>query len=175
VDEMVVPIAALQSWARVASRARSVAVNKTMLLTNTSGACGFLRAIVPRYIAHWQPARKRQTHREETSQYLTTSAPEVLTAPYSEARSYVQTMAYATTPQLTLSEAMQGNANASKENSGDLITAVPKSGKRGTRAAYLTARLARDRPDIVEQMKAGKYTSVRAADRHQSGSRARRC
>jgi len=33
----------------------------------------------------------------------------------------------------------------------------------GTRAKYLAARIARDRPDILEEMKAGKYRSVRAA------------
>lgn len=33
----------------------------------------------------------------------------------------------------------------------------------GTSADYLTARIARDRPDILEDMKQGKYRSVRAA------------
>lgn len=33
----------------------------------------------------------------------------------------------------------------------------------GTRADYLTARIARDRPDILERMKAGEYRSVRQA------------
>ena len=33
----------------------------------------------------------------------------------------------------------------------------------GTSASYLTARIARDRPDILERMKAGEYRSVRAA------------
>lgn len=33
----------------------------------------------------------------------------------------------------------------------------------GTGADYLTARIARDRPDILERMKAGEYRSVRAA------------
>ena len=33
----------------------------------------------------------------------------------------------------------------------------------GTNAEYLTARIARDRPDILEEMKQGKYKSVRAA------------
>ena len=32
----------------------------------------------------------------------------------------------------------------------------------GTSADYLTARIARDRPDILKDMKAGKYKSVRA-------------
>lgn len=36
-------------------------------------------------------------------------------------------------------------------------------GTRGTDAEYLTARIARDRPDILDDMKAGKYRSVRAA------------
>jgi len=30
-------------------------------------------------------------------------------------------------------------------------------------ADYLTARIARDRPDILDRMKAGEYKSVRAA------------
>jgi hypothetical protein len=47
--------------------------------------------------------------------------------------------------------------------------------QRGTSAEYYTARIARDRPDILEEMKAGKYKSVRAADRHQSGRCSRRC
>jgi len=34
---------------------------------------------------------------------------------------------------------------------------------QGTSRAYLAARIARDRPDILEEMKAGKYRSVRAA------------
>lgn len=33
----------------------------------------------------------------------------------------------------------------------------------GSRADYLTARIARDRPDILERMKAGEYRSVRQA------------
>ena len=32
-----------------------------------------------------------------------------------------------------------------------------------TNADYLTARIARDRPDILERMKAGEFPSVRAA------------
>lgn len=35
--------------------------------------------------------------------------------------------------------------------------------KAGTSADYLTARIARDRPDILDGMKTGKYRSVRAA------------
>ena len=34
---------------------------------------------------------------------------------------------------------------------------------KGTSIDYLAARIARDRPDILERMKAGDYTSVRAA------------
>ena len=35
--------------------------------------------------------------------------------------------------------------------------------KRGTDPEYLTARIARDFPDILERMKAGEFRSVRAA------------
>jgi len=35
--------------------------------------------------------------------------------------------------------------------------------QQGTSADYLTARIARDRPDILERMKAGEYPSVRRA------------
>ena len=33
----------------------------------------------------------------------------------------------------------------------------------GNNADYLTARIARDRPDILDRMKAGEFTSVRVA------------
>ncbi len=36
----------------------------------------------------------------------------------------------------------------------------------GENAEYLTARIARDRPDILDHMKAGDYPSVRAASMH---------
>jgi hypothetical protein len=36
---------------------------------------------------------------------------------------------------------------------------------RGSTSAYLTARLARDRPDLLERLKAGEFSSVRAAAR----------
>ncbi len=56
---------------------------------------------------------------------------------------------------------MAGNKNASK-NSADVIRTVSK-GEWGNSADYLTARIARDGPDILERMKAGGFTSVRAA------------
>src|SRR5262244_3649399 len=37
--------------------------------------------------------------------------------------------------------------------------------KAGNRSAYLVARIARDRPDRLERMKAGEFTSVREAAR----------
>ena len=37
--------------------------------------------------------------------------------------------------------------------------------KAGNRSDYLIARIARDRPDILERMKAGEFTSVREAAR----------
>lgn len=53
--------------------------------------------------------------------------------------------------------------NQHSENRGfDIIKSSP-SYDGGTSADYLTARIARDRPDILEEMRAGKYPSVRAA------------
>jgi len=37
--------------------------------------------------------------------------------------------------------------------------------KAGNRSDYLVARIARDRPDILERMKAGEFASVREAAR----------
>jgi len=63
-------------------------------------------------------------------------------------------------PQPTLKEAMAGNKNAAKSvNSPDDIRAVSRG--YGTDADYLTARIARDRPDILDRMKTGEYASVR--------------
>jgi hypothetical protein len=40
---------------------------------------------------------------------------------------------------------------------------IIKATDGGTSAAYLTAKIARDNPAVLEEMKAGKYPSVRAA------------
>ena len=37
--------------------------------------------------------------------------------------------------------------------------------KAGNRSDYLVARIARDRPDLLERMKVGEFTSVREATR----------
>ncbi len=50
-----------------------------------------------------------------------------------------------------------GGSRVNKQ--GDNITLT----QRGTEPKYLTARIARDHPDILERMKAGEYTSVRQA------------
>ena len=65
-------------------------------------------------------------------------------------------------PQKTLSEAMKGNVNASKDNknSSNNITAVSD---RGTSQTYLIRRLKRDRPDIAERLARGEFKSARAA------------
>ncbi len=42
-------------------------------------------------------------------------------------------------------------------------TAYNISRLHGDNADYLTARIARDRPDILDRMKAGAYQSARAA------------
>jgi hypothetical protein len=48
-------------------------------------------------------------------------------------------------------------------NRGDSITSISK--ERGTSADYLASRIARDRPEVLERMKAGEFSSVRAAAR----------
>ncbi len=55
----------------------------------------------------------------------------------------------------------------SADDKGNIITFT-----RGTNPDYLTARIARDRPDILERMKAGEYKSVRAAARKDGRKRA---
>jgi hypothetical protein len=55
--------------------------------------------------------------------------------------------------------AKHGGDRKSKHYQGANNTLIRGS----TNADYLTARIARDRPDILERMKAGEYPSVRAA------------
>lgn len=80
---------------------------------------------------------------------------------------------------LTKKEAMKGNCNANKSFTSqisyahvitDLTDKVNESNRAKSIKAkgsndvkYLTARIARDRPDIHERMKAGEYKSVRSA------------
>jgi hypothetical protein len=45
------------------------------------------------------------------------------------------------------------------KKTGDDVTGF----QRGNSADYFTARIARDRPDILERMKAGEFSSVRQA------------
>lgn len=52
-----------------------------------------------------------------------------------------------------------GEHGGARGEQGDDITLSD----RGTSAAYLTSRIARDRPDILEAMKRGEYPSVRRA------------
>lgn len=59
----------------------------------------------------------------------------------------------------TAKELPQHGAVGNGRSRGDNITST----ERGTDPSYLTARIARDRPDILERMKAGEYTSVRQA------------
>jgi hypothetical protein len=73
--------------------------------------------------------------------------PELLAKAFSEAKAYI----------------LQKNGGDRKSElyyNTDFGDPLPE---RGTAASYLTARLARDRPDILDQLKAGAYKSVRAA------------
>lgn len=54
-----------------------------------------------------------------------------------------------------------GRPSKKETQKGDIVTFSDKRGTNGV--SYLTARIARDRPDILERMKAGEYRSVRAA------------
>jgi len=54
-----------------------------------------------------------------------------------------------------------GPPTIEEQNNVDVINIRTLGG--GTSADYLTARIARDRPDILERMKAGEYPSVRRA------------
>jgi len=49
--------------------------------------------------------------------------------------------------------------------SDEVVQASPRSLNAGDNAEYQTARIARDRPDILERMQAGAYKSVRALAR----------
>lgn len=53
-------------------------------------------------------------------------------------------------------KALQANGKHATRNNHNSM-------ERGTSADYLTARIARDRPDILTKMRAGEYRSVRAA------------
>jgi len=68
-------------------------------------------------------------------------------------------------------QVVKGYADAAKalaEHGGDRKTLQHQGNNitlmlRGTSADYLTARIARDRPDILERMKTGEFSSVRQA------------
>lgn len=52
---------------------------------------------------------------------------------------------------------------ATSEEKSNHYNIINRPMRQGDSADYLTARIARDRPDILERMKAGEYKSVRAA------------
>jgi hypothetical protein len=52
----------------------------------------------------------------------------------------------------------QGGDRKSKDYQGNIITLI-----RGDNPDYLTARIARDRPDILERMKAGESSHTNPA------------
>jgi hypothetical protein len=55
--------------------------------------------------------------------------------------------------------AEHGGDHQSEDFQGNKVTLK----ERGNKAAYLTRRITRDRPDVLARMKAGAYPSVRAA------------
>lgn len=60
-------------------------------------------------------------------------------------------------------EATPHHANGTNQHSPGIDNCKTLDGEGGNSADYLTARIARDRPDILEGMKEGKYRSVRQA------------
>lgn len=58
--------------------------------------------------------------------------------------------------------ATHGEIGRGRTNRDDVIISMPH---QGTSADYLTARIARDRPDILARMKAGEFRSVHEAAR----------
>lgn len=50
-----------------------------------------------------------------------------------------------------------------RKSEGEKSTLQSNLDGQGNRASYLTRRIARDRPDVLERMKAGEFKSVRAA------------
>jgi hypothetical protein len=61
-----------------------------------------------------------------------------------------------------------GQGRPTKEeqaNKGYGVTFIEGKSKRGNRAKYRTARIARDAPEVLERMKAGEFASVAAAER----------
>ena len=75
---------------------------------------------------------------------------------YAEARSAQER---AKNPKRIATKAEAGAKGGRGNKAADNISSF----SHGTGADYLTARIARDRPDILERMKAGEYRSVRQA------------
>ena len=85
-----------------------------------------------------------------------------------EARARVAAVAEAAKP--LPSHGAIGNGRKSRDYNYNLYSDDSRSrvegqapDNQGTSPEYLTARIARDRPDILEKMKAGEYSSVRSA------------
>jgi hypothetical protein len=60
---------------------------------------------------------------------------------------------------------LDGPGPATKEEKANGYTVT--NANKGNGADYLTRRIARDAPDILDRMKAGDFKSVRAAARRQ--------
>jgi hypothetical protein len=57
----------------------------------------------------------------------------------------------------------EGDGPLTKEERANRDIVTVRSVGSGNSADYLTARIARDRPDILNRMKAGEFSSVRQA------------
>jgi hypothetical protein len=66
-------------------------------------------------------------------------------------------------PLLSVGASSDTTEHGTNQHTEEVGRSVRTSTKRGETSEYLTACIARDKPKILEEMKAGKYQSVRAA------------
>lgn len=93
---------------------------------------------------------------EQTYHFVTTYAPHLFDRQYSEART-AKVAALAMVPMPLAASRRPTKEEAANKGTNSTLKI------RGTTKEYLTARIARDHPQILAQMQAGKYPSVRAA------------
>jgi hypothetical protein len=111
---------------------------------------------------------------EGTYQFVQTYAPGLFTVPYAEARSQAVAARAEEAKPMPEQEIGKGKPGPGRPaKTGDNITRfeedlpalgdVAPGAQRGTSAGYLTSRIAREAPEVLEEMKEGKHASVRSA------------
>lgn len=95
---------------------------------------------------------------EQTYQYARRVDPELFTQPFNTAKRNAEKPGDMDEREIGIGKPGPGRGNKTVDNRQPFYSETG-----GTSAAYLTARIARDRPDILAKMKAGEYKSVRKA------------